>query len=905
MSTCAAGYDDHVDADVALAFADDALPAAERAVVERRIDACGACREAVAAAARDTAGATKRERPMSMQPVQHRSMQLVAGDVVGRYIVERPIGAGGMGVVSLARDPELRRAVVIKLVRPDASDDDLEARLRREAQAMAQLSHPNVVQIFDTGRHGDRVFLAMEFIAGQTLDAWLIEKERSVAEIIAMFLQCGAGLEAAHRAGLLHRDFKPTNVLVDRDGVAKVTDFGLARALGAPGASVPTLPRMSGVHAVLTHVDAVIGTPAYMAPEQAAGEPLDGRTDQYALALALLDALVGQQASRRTVKPSQPAAEIEAALARVPVRPRAAIVRALALQPADRWPDLAAFLRELAPQRRERRWWPIVAVGVLGIVAATVFFVVRGERVVSCIAEAPRAWAKSRANVEARLANQLRVFASWHAAHVLEAIDKAVAEIGANEVARCEGSATTIDAPCSKRRRRALDDIAALPDGNPWPFVHTIASCEETPDSGADLVRADELDRTAYAALGRGDLADAARDFEEAATIGERTNDDALRGRAVLGLLALSRVRGDLDKTRDQVRQLEGLLAKHGRAPADVYRVAIASADAFIELGDVAAAFAAIERATTTAKTADEELRARATHAWAMHVLRWEPAIAKRELAEALDDSAGASPVARAAAQTIAARLAFDRKDGVAAKELLQGLPATDAVAQLYAARARALAGEVDGALQDIAAITGDDTTALRVQIARAHILADAGSNKEAIAALQPVLLRDRRGLSAAEEADAALLECDAKLAIQDSEYYCGKPQLLTTGHQKSPLQARYLLQRSQHLRQQSKSNASWLDDAIEILAEANARPILVAELRLESARDNTTSRKTRKVHALAARPIFAAAGRLDEARACEAIIAAVDAEYPPIDVPADAGVAAPPRDASGDPWAP
>ena len=235
------------------------------------------------------------------------------GEVVGRYVVERPLGAGGMGVVSLARDPELRRAVVIKLVHPSMGHgeggDELEARLRREAQAMAQVSHTNVVQIFDIGRRGDRVFLAMEFIAGQTLDAWLRERPRTPDEIFGVFRQAGAGLAAAHRAGLVHRDFKPSNVLVGSDGVVKVTDFGLARSVVGPSAGATLqlrlprpAPHASGVHAVLTEVNAVVGTPAYMAPEQEAGAALDARTDQYALAVTLLDALTGQSPTRRAVR---------------------------------------------------------------------------------------------------------------------------------------------------------------------------------------------------------------------------------------------------------------------------------------------------------------------------------------------------------------------------------------------------------------------------------------------------------------------------------------------------------------------------------------------------------------------------------------------------------------------------
>ncbi|HEU4734189.1 MAG TPA: serine/threonine-protein kinase, partial [Kofleriaceae bacterium] len=315
---------------------------------------------------------------------------LVPGEVVGRYIVERPLGAGGMGVVSLARDPELRRPVVIKLVHPNMGHgeggDELEARLRREAQAMAQLSHANVVQIFDIGRRGDRVFLAMEFIAGTTLDGWLRERPRSAEEILGMLRQAGEGLAAAHKAGLVHRDFKPSNVLVGEGGVAKVTDFGLARAVGGPEGEaaaspaitrqlrVPSAPRPSGVHAILTDANSVVGTPAYMAPEQAAGRAIDARTDQYAFAITLLDALLGQAAPRRAIEPTAPPAAIDAALERAGIAPpiRAAVLRALSEDPAARFPAIDELLDALAvaapapDPRPHRRSAPIVA-GVIAL----------------------------------------------------------------------------------------------------------------------------------------------------------------------------------------------------------------------------------------------------------------------------------------------------------------------------------------------------------------------------------------------------------------------------------------------------------------------------------------------------------------------------------------------------------
>jgi eukaryotic-like serine/threonine-protein kinase len=952
VSACAAGYVEHVDANIALAFADDALTPDERALVERRIDACAVCRGAVAAAARETGGVTKGERPISARQVPNRSLQLAPGEVVGRYVVERPLGAGGMGVVSLARDPELRRAVVIKLVRPDAFDDDLEARLRREAQAMAQLSHPNVVQIFDIGRHGDRVFLAMEFIAGETLDVWLIEKERSAGEIIAMFLQAGAGLEAAHRAGLLHRDFKPTNVLVDRDGIAKVTDFGLARALGAARETAAMqVPRTSGVHAVLTHADERIGTPAYMAPEQIAGEPLDARTDQYALALALLDALVGQQPAHRTIKPSAMPAELDAALAKIPTR--AAIIRALALEPAQRWPDLTTFLRALAPPHHERRWWPLVAIAAVGLAGVSTFLALRNTSATGCIAETPRAWQKARPLIEARLAERPRVFAAWHAMHVLDAVDRAANDIGTREVAQCEKAPPAADKACLAKRRAALAQVDNLLADNPWLHVRTIASCDPVETSaepaamraelfgadaarareiaghasglGDDLLHADALDLAANLEVAAGHFEEAATDFIAAAAVGERNGDDALRGRALLGLFELARMRGDLNTARDQARQLEGMLDRHGNAAGDLFLVTSTAATAWVELGDVQAAFAAIERATAVARTPDEKLRIRLTRARALAILRQDPDAAAQAISEAIAEGASASPVARAAAWSYAADLALDRRDSRGANQAIEAIAKSgktlDLLDKLRAARAHARAVGADGVREELNRLDSPDrTTAFRVELTRALVAIDAGDSIFAAGDLK-VLVRNMRdtksvygederiGLSAWERADVWFRRCDAQLANNELESNdCMKPTPLDKAHREHPVYVRlHLAQARIYAATNPGLESVPLGNAVALLAKAGANRILLAETRLRLVRERGGA--DRESHARAAREVFADVGRTDEVAELDKIIAEIEgrSSTPPVDAapPVRRSVHRPARDATGDPWNP
>lgn len=189
------------------------------------------------------------------------------------FVVLSPLGRGGMGVVYAGYDPELDRKVALKLVLiHDGIDLGDQTRLLREAQALAQLAHPNVVNVFDVGYLAGRIWIAMEFIDGQTLSNWLMERPRSWRDILPVFLRAGDGLHAAHTVGLVHRDFKPDNIMFGNDGRVRVMDFGLARAEWITTKDLPpTLPSLRDRTAfgnALTHAEALLGTPRYMAPEQ-------------------------------------------------------------------------------------------------------------------------------------------------------------------------------------------------------------------------------------------------------------------------------------------------------------------------------------------------------------------------------------------------------------------------------------------------------------------------------------------------------------------------------------------------------------------------------------------------------------------------------------------------------------
>ncbi|MCB9751732.1 MAG: serine/threonine protein kinase [Myxococcales bacterium] len=345
---------------------------------------------------------------------------------VGRYVMIERVGAGAMGVVYSAYDPELDRKVAIKLLQPGSDDEALQLRLVREAQAMARLSHPNVVHVHDVGRHSDRVFIAMEFVRGRSLGSWLrlAVAPRPWRETLELFVQAGRGLRAAHDVGLVHRDFKPDNILIDDLGTPKVTDFGLARSADAsasPGADAATrVTAREPVEPVeleelaLTRTGALVGTPAYMAPEQHLGETADARSDQFSYCVSLYEALYGARPftgdtvyetvdavlSGQVASPPRSAA--------VPRWLRQVVLRGLARAPEERWPSMGALLEALTRGRRAPRWPWLAAAGVIAAgVGVGVALSLQARAVESaCEAEAAafgRVWSDARADAIERV----------------------------------------------------------------------------------------------------------------------------------------------------------------------------------------------------------------------------------------------------------------------------------------------------------------------------------------------------------------------------------------------------------------------------------------------------------------------------------------------------------------------
>jgi len=282
------------------------------------------------------------------------------GDCVGRYTIRRLIGEGGMGRVFAAVDPELGRTVAIKLIRSDrAVAPRARARLLREAQALARVRHPNVVSVYDVGTQNDHVFIAMEHVEGATLREWIAAKKRSWREVLGAFIDAGRGLAAAHAEGIVHRDFKPDNVIVGEDRVV-VVDFGVARA-AADGDDETVEPREM-IEATVTLTGEHVGTPVYMAPEQRAGGRVTERADQYAFCVALWEGLHGERPPSKAHR------------AEVPGWVNAAIERGLSESVEQRWPSMSALLAGLSRDPVRRRRW-IIGGTLLGfmIVGAAAF----------------------------------------------------------------------------------------------------------------------------------------------------------------------------------------------------------------------------------------------------------------------------------------------------------------------------------------------------------------------------------------------------------------------------------------------------------------------------------------------------------------------------------------------------
>ncbi|HYV44338.1 MAG TPA: serine/threonine-protein kinase [Myxococcaceae bacterium] len=325
---------------------------------------------------------------------------LEKGTALGRYVILERLGAGGMSEVYAAYDPQLDRRVALKLLRPDVvaamAGDEGRARVLREAQALARLSHRNVVAVHDVGTEDGEIFIAMEYVEGVTARRWLHEQERSWKEILSVFDQAARGLAAAHDAGLVHRDVKPDNILVTPSGRVVVLDFGLARGAGGPDraapsdssppskrealADAPVVPS-GGLDTPLTRVGDLMGTPRYMSPEQLTAAAIDGRSDQFSFCISLYEALYGERPFPGEHVPEL-LGQIErfkmpqrGPLSKVPAWVDDLLGKGLSVDPGKRFESMHALAREMerdpAAARRRAGWALAVVLALAASMAGT------------------------------------------------------------------------------------------------------------------------------------------------------------------------------------------------------------------------------------------------------------------------------------------------------------------------------------------------------------------------------------------------------------------------------------------------------------------------------------------------------------------------------------------------------
>ena len=312
--------------------------------------------------------AAQRRRQVLAPTLERATTAGPAGSVVplppaaqlGRFVILRQLGVGGMGTVFAAYDEQLDRKVALKLLHAqDPTGYIQRARALREAKALARVTHPRVVSVYEVGQADQQLYLAMEYVDGITLRSWQHARPRGWREVLLMYLRAGEGLQAAHEAGVVHRDFKPDNVIVGKDGLPRVADFGVAQLrwqpVGEVGGEEP-VPSACGEPA--TTLGGVSGTPGYMSPEQHAGRRSDAASDQFSFCVSLYEALYGrlpfagqapvgpglrQHIAPRPPPPGSP----------VPSELLSILARGLSAEPADRYPSMAALLRELSAEHAQ------------------------------------------------------------------------------------------------------------------------------------------------------------------------------------------------------------------------------------------------------------------------------------------------------------------------------------------------------------------------------------------------------------------------------------------------------------------------------------------------------------------------------------------------------------------------
>ncbi len=476
---------------------------------EAHIDACAACRLVLIELARvfdlhnsagaemvsDDAMSCDASAPSDAPLGLMLSVPALArGSTVGRYVILEFLGSGAMGVVFSAYDPELDRKVAVKLLRTDPRAKGSKERLVREARAVARIAHPNVVVVHDVGEHEGSVFMAMEFVEGGTLGTWVKDDERTPEAILGVFLDAGRGLEAAHAAGIVHRDFKPMNVLMGHDARPRVTDFGLASGEAPSRTELEMSIEQDISTATLTRTGMLVGTPAYMAPEQFERASVDARSDQFSFCVALFEALCGARPfAGKTM--SELAVNVQAGriaepgrMNALPRRVRAALERGLRADPEERFGNMSALLAALTPGHTgRRRGAAMLTVGALvglvgvayGVSAATPVPPVAG-----CEHDQPPLWGpERRARLETGLGGDAaKAWQTTELPRVLTSLDQEARALeGAHETI-CAADPSVAQGRCLLSVRERFDTLStALELGGPNALERAMAAVQQLP----------------------------------------------------------------------------------------------------------------------------------------------------------------------------------------------------------------------------------------------------------------------------------------------------------------------------------------------------------------------------------------------------------------------------------------
>ena len=547
-----------LDADAVARFVEGDFDLEQCRRIEAHLDRCEACRTWVSAVAISEGGASV-EEPIATPAMFPDEDIARAGAAVGRYVVLRRLGAGGMGVVAKAYDPEIDRHVAIKILRQPLTSDSARQRLLREARAMARVTHPNVVAIHDVGVHEDRLFIAMELVDGVDLATWVRDETRSVEAILEVCRAVGRGIAAAHECGLVHRDLKPGNVLVPHEGAPKVADFGLAQSVDTEADSGRS----------------VVGTPGFMAPEQYGGGAVDARTDQFGFCATVYAALYGvppfrgettAETRRATERGGPPLPSRE-----VPVRVRRALLRGLRPNPADRFPSMTALLRELDPRAR---WGRVtVLAGAAILVAGVGLQYALAQPSMDCsmgteqieavwnddararIAEAFGATAVTYAHTAAERAGRVidDAAAAWTEAHA----ESCQARIAGRASARL----TEARMDCLERRRHRIEVLVErLATADAAVVRRAVSAAEDLGESRVCLDRGLEIQTPTDDVV----EVEAARDHLAAAVISLRT-EDLDRAEAALTEAKYQAADLDFEPLQAEIAIVEGRIANERR----------------------------------------------------------------------------------------------------------------------------------------------------------------------------------------------------------------------------------------------------------------------------------------------------------------------------------------------------